>query len=232
MTDRPVQPREPKKKDGLTSAADRYYTRFAGVYDVAVKLLPVWKTWLQQAIPHIRGDRVLEVSFGTGYLMTQYAAKFETYGIDYNRVMVATARKNLARAGVAANLQRASVEALPYKDASFDSVVNTMAFSGYPDAEKAMAEIHRVLREGGRLILIDVNYPSDGNWLGTTMIRFWKFAGDIIRQMDELFREFGFDFTDEDIGGRGSVHLYVANKRRQPMPTGSRSAGGGILNIL
>lgn len=39
---------------------------FSRPYDIGVKLLPVWKTWLKRAIPHIQGPRVLKVSFGTG----------------------------------------------------------------------------------------------------------------------------------------------------------------------
>jgi methylase of polypeptide subunit release factors len=43
--------------------------------------------------------RVLEVSFGTGYLMTQYAGRFETHGVDINGRMVATAKENLLSTG-------------------------------------------------------------------------------------------------------------------------------------
>ena len=144
--------------------------------------------------------------------MTQYACEFDAFGIDYNAAMIATAWKNLRRAGVVENLQRANVEALPYKDGSFDSVLNTMSFTGYPDSEKAMSEMHRVLKGGGRLILIDVNYPTDGNYLGTMVTNAWRGAGDIIRDMGELFHEFNFDYTDQEIGGCGGVHLYIAMK--------------------
>jgi ubiquinone/menaquinone biosynthesis C-methylase UbiE len=207
---------EPRNRAAFTRSHDQLYTRFANLYDTAVKTLPVWKAWLGGAIPHIQGPRVLEVSFGTGYLLTRYAAHFETYGIDYNRKMVQTARKNLKRAGVSACLRQGDVESLPYEDESFDSVVNTMSFSGYPDGAKAMGEMHRVLKEGGRLILIDVNYPSDGSWLGTVLVNLWKLTGDIIRDMGALFDQFGLDYTDQEIGGYGSVHIYVATKGNQP----------------
>lgn len=87
-----------------------------------------------------------------------------------------------------------------------------MAFSGYPDGVKAMTEMHRVLAAGGRLILIDVNYPLDGNRLGTKLTHFWKHSGDLIRDMAELFRRVDFSYTDEVIGGYGSIHPYVATK--------------------
>ncbi len=204
---------EPEDKQAFTASWNAIYSRTARAYDLAVKCLPVWKTWLRQAIPHIEGPRVLEVSFGTGYLLMQYAGKFETYGIDYNRTMVQTARKNLTRMGITAQLQRGNVLALPYRGESFHTIVNTMALSGYPDANKALSEMHRVLKRGAKLILIDINFPADGNWLGTKMTNGWKLAGDLVRDIDELLSQCDFDYTDEEIGAFGSIHLYVARKR-------------------
>jgi ubiquinone/menaquinone biosynthesis C-methylase UbiE len=209
---KPQYSSEPEDKAKFTQEYDRFYTQFAGTYNVIVKALPVWKRWIGQATLHIQGPRVLEVSFGTGYLLTQYADQYETYGIDYNERMVGTARKNLEKKGVLADLRQGNVEALPYEDEYFDTVVNTMAFTAYPDGEKAMSEIHRVLKRGGRLVMVDINYPADGNWLGTMSAKIWVTLGDLLRDMDELFQRFGFEYTDEVIGGFGSVHLYVAEK--------------------
>lgn len=203
---------DPENQQAFTESFDRAYSRFAALYDMAVRYLPIWKTWLRCALPHIRGPHVLEISFGTGYLLTQYAHCFETHGIDYNEAMIRTARKNLARGGNVAHLCRARVEALPYEDESFDTIVNTMAFSGYPNARQALGEIRRVLRRDGRIVLIDVSYPTDGNWIGTMVTHCARRAGDLIRDLPALFHESGFTFTDEAIGGYGSVHLYVAEK--------------------
>ncbi len=203
---------EPKDPREFTRSFDSGYTRVARLYDIAVKVLPVWKGWLRHALPHIHGSRVLEVSFGTGYLLTQFAADTEAHGIDYNARLVATARSNLREASLAAQLARATVEALPYPDASFDTVVNTMAFTGYPNAERALAEMARVLRPGGDIVMIDVNYPANGNRLGTMLTRAWKVTGDLIRDMGPLFDRNSLDYTDEEIGGFGSVHLYLATK--------------------
>lgn len=177
-----------------------------------MKVVPIWKRWLNHALPDIRGKSVLEVSIGTGYPLTQYAGRFPTCGIDYNQAMVAIAHENLKRHRAQANLQVANVEALPYANASFDTLVNTMSFTGYPDAQKALAEISRVLKPGGRLVMIDVNYPADGNWIGTLLANAWKSGGDIIRDMRALFKQFDFQYSDTEIGGRGSIHLYAATK--------------------
>lgn len=203
---------DPVDGEAFTRSFDTFYTRIAPFYDLCARYLPPWGTWLRQALPHIRGPRVLEISFGTGYLLTQYARRFETHGIDYNATMVRTARRNLRRTGTPAALARARVEALPYRDQAFDTIVNTMAFSGYPDARRALAEMRRVLRPQGRLVLIDVNYPADGNWLGTAVTRAWRQAGDVVRDLPPLFDEFGLAVTDEAIGACGSVHLYLAER--------------------
>jgi len=66
----------------------------------------------------------------------------------------------------------------------------------------------------GKLIMVDVNYPANNNLLGTLVTRLWQAAGDIIRNMGELFEKHGFlEFSDQEIGGFGSVHLYIATKQ-------------------
>ena len=166
-----------------------------------------------KAIPHIEGPRVLEVSFGTGYLLSQYADRFDTYGIDFNEKMVLIARKNLNKKGYKANLIQGNVESLPYETNSFDCLVNTMAFTGYPNAHKSMSELYRVLKPGGKLVMVDINYPKNRNIFGKIMTRFWIAAGDIIRDMDEVLKAFDFDYKSEEIGGFGSVQLTIAYKR-------------------
>lgn len=203
---------EPENADRFTAEWDRAYTALAQPYDLAVRILPIWKTWLRHALPHIVGPRVLEVSFGTGYLISQYAGTFETHGIDYNRKMATIARKNLLRARRNAALVQGNVEALPYPDASFNSLVNTMAFSGYPNGVRALVEMKRVLRNDGKLILIDFTFPPDQNWMGSKLAMLWERSGDVLRDMPTLFRDCGLDHADESIGAWGSVRLYVATK--------------------
>lgn len=208
----PYYPAEPADGRHYTRRYDRFYSRFAKTYDWLVRLLPTWRGWLDHCLPFISGPRVLEVSFGTGYLLSRYAGDCQTYGVDLNARLAGIARHNLARSGLSSWLQVADVAALPYAAESFDSVVNTMAFTGYPDGAGALAEMHRVLKPGGRLILVDVNYPLDGNWLGMQATRLWIATGDLVRDMGQLFETRGFDYEDRVIGGWGSVHLYLVHK--------------------
>ncbi len=209
--------REPEDPQAYTRSNDRLYTRFARLYDLAVAAFPPWRRWLGSALPELHGPRVLEVSVGTGWLLTQYAGRYRTDGIDLNPRLLEVARRNLERAGVSADLRLGRVEALPYPDATFDTVVVTMAFTGYPDGAAAAAELARVLAPGGRLVLVDVNYPRDGNRLGTALVeRFWKPLGDLVRDLPALLSGTGLEVRDEEIGGWGSIHRYVAGKPEDP----------------
>jgi ubiquinone/menaquinone biosynthesis C-methylase UbiE len=96
---------EPENSVVYTGKLDKDYSKFAKAYDLAVKLFPLWKTWIKAVIPYIKGNRILEASFGTGYLLLQYTDNYETYGIDFNEKMIEMAKKNLSRKGVKASLQ-------------------------------------------------------------------------------------------------------------------------------
>jgi ubiquinone/menaquinone biosynthesis C-methylase UbiE len=207
-----IYSKEPEDPVEYTNRLNNEYTKFAKAYDIAVKFLPFWKTWLKKVLPYIDGKRVLEVSFGTGYLLCLYAGEFETYGIDYNDKMVEIAQQNLKKNNIKADLQQGDVESLPFHDVFFDCIVNTMAFTGYPNGKRAMSEFHRVLKPGGKLILLDFDYPANRNWFGYRMVKLMEAAGDTIKDISVLLRSFSFNFNEIEVGGCGSVHLYVAVK--------------------
>ena len=190
---------------------DQIYTHFASIYDQMVKHMPNWQEWISSVIPHLKGPRVLDISFGTGYLLTQIAGQVEAFGIELNAVMISYARQNLT---CPVHLQRADAHHLPYRANTFDSIINTMTFNGYPDSLRALSEIHRVLRPEGRLLIVDVNPPADGNPVGMAFARRWETRLNPDLDMGSLFKQVGLSYEDHAIGGFGSVHLYVAVKKR------------------
>jgi len=142
-------------------------------------------------------------------LLVKYLPVWRNW-LDYNWLMLKTASENLSQKGYKAELQQADVSFLPYATDSFDTIVNTMAFSGYPDGRQALKEIKRVLKPNGKLVIIDIDYPKDNNWLGIKLTNLWMAGGDIIRDMDKLFKSLGWKYEDKEIGAFGSVHLYIA----------------------
>lgn len=135
-----------------------FYDLMALLYDVLMVLFPFWKKWIASVIPSINGPKVLEVSFGPGYLLKQYASHYDVWGINYNQKMVEKTRKRLKGMVSAEKIIQGNVERLPYPDEFFDTIINTMAFTAYPDGEKALHEMLRVLKAGGSLLLVDVDY--------------------------------------------------------------------------
>ena len=198
-----------------TEIMDKEYNWMAKIYDAFMLIFPVWKKWIKNVIPHIKGTRILEVSFGSGYLMTQYAAdKYEISGIDYNQKMLEMTTAKLKKRNIKAVLSQGNVESLPFADNTFDTVINTMAFTGYPDGKKAMSELKRVLKDDGRLLIVDFDYPNNRNRLGCMIVKLWEKFGDIIKDINSILTEQAFDYKDITVGGFGSVHLFIAHKKK------------------
>ena len=203
-----------KLASDYTDKMNKEYNWMVKVYDAFIIVFPLWKKWIKKVIPHIKGKKILEVSFGSGYLMTQYASyEYEIWGIDYNEKMLKLTSSKMKKMNIKAELTQGNVEKLPYHDNTFETVINTMAFTGYPDGKKAMSELKRVLKKDGKLLLVDFNYPKNRNRLGCFMAILWEKFGDIIKDINALLKQFNFDYDDISVGGFGSVHLFVARKR-------------------
>jgi ubiquinone/menaquinone biosynthesis C-methylase UbiE len=207
-----IYSKSPEDGYKYTEKMNKYYDILVFFYDVFMFLFPLWKKWISSVIPYIQGQRVLEVSFGPGYLMEKYAKNYEVCGIDYNQKMVNKARKRLKGMVSSENIIQGNVETLPYHDNDFDTVINTMAFSGYPDGEKALNEMLRVLKSGGSLLLVDIDYPSDRNIFGYYIVKLSERGGDIMKDIKNLLEQKKLQYICKNIGGFGSVQLYVITK--------------------
>lgn len=101
------------------------------------------------------GGDVLEVAVGTGLNLAEYPAGVRLVGIDVSPGMLEIARRRASTSGAAVDLRVADAEALEFPDASFDTVVCTFSLCAIPDHGRAISEMIRVLRPGGRLLLAD-----------------------------------------------------------------------------
>lgn len=198
-----------------TEKMNKEYDWIAKGYDTFMILFPLWKKWIKKVIPYIEGKKILEVSFGNGYLMTQYVKDgLEIHGIDYNEKMLEIASRKILKKGMNVKLSKGNVEALPYEDNTFDTLINTMSFTGYPNGEKALTEMKRVLKKEGKLLIVDFDYPKDRNIIGFLIVKLMEKLGDIIKDINTLLKNNGFEYKDIPIGGYRSVHLFIAKKKQ------------------
>ncbi len=145
--------------------------RWARFYDPLVTLVTLGRApaMREQAadLAAIRpGESVLEVGCGTGELTGRARARAGptglVCGIDPSAEMIAVARQKAARGGLGIDYRVAAVEALPFPDATFDIVLSSLMMHHLPDDLKprGLAEVRRVLKPGGRLLIVDFKRPS------------------------------------------------------------------------
>jgi ubiquinone/menaquinone biosynthesis C-methylase UbiE len=114
----------------------------------------------------VPGDRLLDVGTGPGYLALAasrlVAPGGTAIGIDASPEMIARARTRAERAHSEAEYRVATAEALPFDDDAFDVVVSRLVFHHLPGDVKrqALTEMLRVLRPGGRLLIVDFASPT------------------------------------------------------------------------
>jgi len=139
-----------------TSRQRRVWNRAAADYDD--KIAGAERGLLRGAREWIGGraaGQVLEVAIGTGRSIPFYADAVSLTGIDLSPEMLALARARADALGRAVDLREGDAENLPFDDASFDTVVCELALCSIPRPDAAIAEMARVLRPGGRLLLLD-----------------------------------------------------------------------------
>lgn len=98
---------------------------------------------------------VLEVAVGTGRNFPHYPAQTRLTGVDLSPSMLAIARRRAAALGLTADLREGDAQALSFPGNTFDTVVSALSLCSIPDPAKAIAEMARVLRPGGSLLLLD-----------------------------------------------------------------------------
>jgi ubiquinone/menaquinone biosynthesis C-methylase UbiE len=115
-----------------------------------------------------RALRVLDVGCGTGVFASRLRAAFpkvEIYGVDLVADMLTMGRGRWQSNREQVMPVQADSERLPFGDASFDVVTCANSFHHYPRQERAVAEMGRVLRPGGRLMLVDGYRDNAWGWL-------------------------------------------------------------------
>lgn len=144
--------------------------------------------FLLQKISAIPFESALDLGCGTGEMMKRILQKYpqkQLWGLDLSEKMLEVAGQKLQGK---VKLTLGDSEHLPYADASFDLVYCNDSFHHYPNPQKALQEVWRVLKEQGTLLLCDCWQPGIARWI---MNRYMKFSqeGDVKLYSEREIRE-------------------------------------------
>ena len=144
------------------------------------------------------GDSVLDVGCGTGevaLLVKTRTRAGRVHGIDPAPEMIAVARSKAARKKLDVDFRAGVIEALPFPDASLDVVTSSLMMHHLPEELKVrgLAEVYRVLKPGGRLLIADFMQPSQ-SILGHLMMVFTRHQGvqNGLEEVGKLLKRAGF----------------------------------------
>ena len=145
-------------KHARAAAAEQYFRDNAAQWS-AIRSLHVDEAQVETAVARLVGqvDDLLDIGTGTGRLLEVLAPQIRRgLGVDLSREMLGIARANLERAGIRhCQVRQADMYALPLDTASVDAAVIHQVLHFADEPQKAIAEAARVLRPGGRMVIVD-----------------------------------------------------------------------------
>ena len=140
------------------------FDRIAGFYDRmnSVMTAGLHHKWRARAVDLAQvgpGSRALDVATGTGDLAIELARRgADVVGADFADEMLAVARRK--RGGEAIAWEHANALALPYPDDAFDAATVGFGARNFSDLDRGLAEMARVVRPGGRVVILEITTPT------------------------------------------------------------------------
>ena len=189
-----------ERPDGYIPAAGRDW--LLPLYDPFLSLLGRDRALRRSLLHELLlepGQRLLDVGCGTGTLLVALRERHpdvEGVGVDGDEKVLALARRKVERAGAKVQLDRALAGELPYPDGSFDRVVSSLVLHHLARDAKlaALAEMHRVLRPGGQVLIADFGRPTSG-WgraLAGLVLRAEHLQDNLAGRIPEFLERAGF----------------------------------------
>ncbi len=138
---------------GMEGAIARWYAR------ITQKSLERFKDLARRTAEQVPPPaRILEVAPGPGYFAIELAklGDYEITGLDISKTFIEIATANAAKAGVRVDFRHGNASSMPFADDSFDFLVCSAAFKNFTEPKRALEEMYRVLRPGGRALIVDL----------------------------------------------------------------------------
>lgn len=148
------------------------------------------------------GKDVLDVGCGNGYVLSRYArAGARTVGVDLTRAAVELCRSRFAHMDLPGEFRQANAEALPFPDNTFDCVTSMGVLHHTPNTAAAVAEVFRVLKPGGRLIVMFYHRNSALYRVGFPLQRLLtgKSTQQLVNEVDGFGNPLGDVYSDAEL---------------------------------
>lgn len=195
------------------------YNELAFTYDWVSHLTSMgqWREWQRTALARLPKGRILEVAHGTGdTLIDLLAAGCQPVGIDLSPYMGRIARRKLRQQGLSAPLVRGRAQALPFAPGAFPAIAATFP-TEFIVAADSLAEFHRVLAPGGRLVFIPTaifTSPLPLDRLADWLFKITGQRGPWPPNVEATFRSAGFAVRVEtEALPRSRVTVVIAEKK-------------------
>jgi len=157
------------------------YHQFAWSYDLVAAAVSLgrWQKWVDCARPYLEG-RVLEIGSGPGHLQAGMQRDgLATFGLDESRQMCRQAHRRLQKGGFKPTITRGYAQNLPFPENSFESGVATFP-AEFLFESQTLAETWRVIRPGGRLVLLPIAWITGRGLLDRLAAWLFRVTGEVV----------------------------------------------------
>ena len=204
------------------------FDRIAGVYDVMNTAMTAglhhrWRARAADLACVGPGSRVLDVATGTGDLALELAGRVapggEVVGSDFSEGMLDRARAKAPAAPRAPRFEWADAMALPYPDDAFDAATVGFGARNFSDLERGLAEMARVVRPGGRVVVLEITTPQHGPLARFYRVWFDRLVPALGAHAAQLARGVARLRGSSAAGGIAEAYTYLPSSvRRFPAP--------------
>lgn len=153
------------KKEQVQEMFDTISPSYDGLNRVMTLRMDItWRRRVREKVAEVKAGTILDVATGTGDLAIELSkiANAHITGVDISQGMLSVGEQKVKTLGLSERItmQLADSEHLPFADGSFDAVTVSFGVRNFENLQKGLSELRRVLRPGGRLVILETSVPT------------------------------------------------------------------------